>query len=781
MPVPDRIERLLAQSAVTGVDFVYVHPDQTTLDVHFLRDPATLDAPLVGDLTPGQVLIDSVEGDAEPPHVAVDGVAWATVDGDDVLRLTVPAPGDFARYHLTLDDPRLDPYYNGVVFRFQAACPQDVDCAPVDPACPDEPFDIDLDTTARDFWSFRRALLDYASLAYPKWEDRLEADVGVMLVEVMSALGDEMAYYQDRVAREGYLATATQRRSVRRHARLVDYTVHDGRAASTWIDVTANAAGVLPAGYDVSALSDSGRAVPFEVGTGLRDVLDGTTYAVDAARNALAPHLWDEDDTCLPAGATELFIRGHHAATLPLDDTTGDLPPGRWVLLRTDPTDAGVEARRVPVRLTRVEESSDPLLSDPVTGSDITLLGWDEPLPWALDLTTLTVRGNLVPATAGRTETVRFSIGDPVDPSDHGPAVERAGPGDAVTYRFSLPGTDVEELAWLGDDLRTAMPEVALREVTLVGNAWVGGDDWEWRRSLLGRYSSQSYDRHFTLEDGTWRRIVGYERAGAIVEHVDYASGAGFTVRFGDGVFGAIPSEGTVFEAQYRVGEGTASNVAADTVTLFDPSAAFVEAVTNPLAVTSGEAPEPLDTVRQLAPEAFRAVTYRAVRAEDYAEAAERLPWVQRAGSSFRWTGSWLSVFTTPDPVGAPTLDDDRRRELGHQLDRFRQAGREAFARAAPLRRPGRGGDRLRRPRRLPGRGPGAGPCGARRAAGDARAGRLLRCRPVHVRRPARPLAARSDGPRHPGRSCRRGRPSPPARVLRLAAVHRRHARRRRG
>ena len=45
-----------------------------------------------------------------------------------------------------------------------------------------------------------------------------------------------------------------------------------------------------------------------------------------------------------------------------------------------------------------------------------------------------------------------------------------------------------------------------------------------------------------------------------------------------------------------------------------------------------------------VAPEAFRAVTYRAVRPEDYAEAAERLPWVQRAGATFRWTGSWLTA-----------------------------------------------------------------------------------------------------------------------------------------
>ena len=42
-------------------------------------------------------------------------------------------------------------------------------------------------------------------------------------------------------------------------------------------------------------------------------------------------------------------------------------------------------------------------------------------------------------------------------------------------------------------------------------------------------------------------------------------------------------------------------------------------------------------------------MTYRAVVPADYEAAAETLPWVQRAGTAFRWTGSWLTVFTTPD------------------------------------------------------------------------------------------------------------------------------------
>ena len=219
-----------------------------------------------------------------------------------------------------------------------------------------------------------------------------------------------------------------------------------------------------------------------------------------------------------------------------------------------------------------------------------------------------------------------------------------------------------------------------LAEVTFDGVNWVEQTPaWKWRRSLLGVSSSKPSDRHFTLEDGTWDRVVGYWRSGQEIVHLDYASNEGFTIRFGDGEFGMAPAENTIFQVTYRLGNGRAGNVPADTITQFDPTYDFIEAVTNPLAADGGQDPETPTEVRQLAPEAFRSLTYRAVRPEDYAEAAERLPWVQRAGAKLRWTGSWLTLFATPDPLGAVTISAEQRIELTEQLDRFRQAGREAY------------------------------------------------------------------------------------------------------
>jgi hypothetical protein len=72
-------------------------------------------------------------------------------------------------------------------------------------------------------------------------------------------------------------------------------------------------------------------------------------------------------------------------------------------------------------------------------------------------------------------------------------------------------------------------------------------------------------------------------------------------------------------------------------------------------------------------------VQYRAVTPGDYENAAETLPWVLRAGTVFRWTGSWLTVFTTADPEGAEQITLPEQIELINLLNRYRLAGYESY------------------------------------------------------------------------------------------------------
>jgi hypothetical protein len=676
MAVPERLVELRKQNLVTGIDFVYVHPNQTTLDVYFL----TLTVPLVNNLPQSAIRIYSPSGGERLPVVPVQSIQWTTINGRDVLRIETTMPGDFSRYRLHINDARVDRFFNDVDFSFKANCESDLDCKPPPHDCPPEAsVDFPVDYTARDFWSFRQALLDFASQRYPRWQDRLEADVGVMLAEVMSAMGDEFAYYQDRIAREAYLETATERRSLRRHASLVDYHIHDGFGASTWLDFVVNAAGTIPAG---TAVTDPSERVRFEVGRGLAEsfVIPPATpkpYPVDPVRNVLFPHQWDEDDVCLPVGATELFINELHQADLPLDDTPPGKPPGRWVLLVTRPTNPAVKARAWMVRLIAVEDTNDPVLPP----HQITRLQWEpeQATPFELDLTVLEIHGNLLPATAGHTQVRRFTIGASTDAVDRPSAIERQGPDASIAYLFSLPDSDTSALVFLGATPELAAPEIRLTAVTLSANVWtvVPNGEWTWRRELLGTNSALPTSTVFRLDDGFWRRVVGYQRLGTEVVHRDYATGLGKTIRFGDGEFGQMPTDNTIFQVTYRLGGGSTDNVTAGTLTRC--TLPNVQSVTNPLPATGGSDPETPQQIRQLAPEAFRALTFRAVRPEDYAEAVERLPWVQRAGASFRWTGSWLTAFATPDPRGAFTVTPAQRLEAMQQLERFRQAGRPAY------------------------------------------------------------------------------------------------------
>jgi len=125
--------------------------------------------------------------------------------------------------------------------------------------------------------------------------------------------------------------------------------------------------------------------------------------------------------------------------------------------------------------------------------------------------------------------------------------------------------------------------------------------------------------------------------------------------------------------------------VAAEAIQNIDPSAtAFLNSVRNPFEVTNGADAETALHIQRMAPQRFRAEQFRAVRPEDYQAAAETLPWVLKAGTSFRWTGSWLTVFTTVDPkAGASrgaSVTEAQQQTLIDLLNRRRLAGYESYA-----------------------------------------------------------------------------------------------------
>ncbi len=677
----DRLSALLSSSAtLNGIDFVeIVTSDQTTLRVHFLNAVLMQGA--------GAVTAVTITGGETVPTVAVNRTDW-TLDTNTpqrpLLTLTVPAPGDFSFYTLTLTSSKLDEYFSHVTFSFKAKCPSDLDCEPPPLECPPLPSGAPpIDYLAKDFLSFRKALSDFSALRYPEWQERSEADFGVMFMEALSGLADDLSYTQDRIAGEATLDTATQRRSIVRHAQLVDYEPRPAVASSVILQFDVSALTTqIPSGLLVSAQIPEAAPIYFETGT----LVDPNTGSLNQASFPANPlwnrksngnpgiqsYWWDDSQRCLRAGATEMWVQQHnlrfYLGQQLLIDTKGD-------------TTADPHIREF-VTIARFDEQGDPLfgLDGAAPPAPLTHIVFAAATQFDHDLTQTTLAGNLVPATQGRRITAEaFAIETPPVANPQMPlAIVRTGPNDtpddpSLQYLYTLQNTP---LTWLPQSDPTAPPLPEL----LLGQGSTDQAPWTWRRNLI---EAEPFENSFTIDPAKFSPTARDFNSAPIQ---DYDGDAGGTIRFGDSVFGGIPASGDVLQVTYRVGGGAIGNVAADSIVKVEPGGpSWITAVTNPFAASGGEDEEADQRVRRLAPQAFRAVQYRAVRSEDYVAAAETLPWVLRAGSVFRWTGSWLTVFTTADPRGSETIPVAEHIELIDLLNRYRMAGYESVRTRAAL------------------------------------------------------------------------------------------------
>lgn len=735
MALIDRLSALCDQTAFTGIDFIQVVEPlvQDRLRVFFVVEPTQLDAPMIPAASLTDPLAGSPIGSAGPGVTAtlnvtitsqesgavveIDSLEWLVVvapAGNRVaLEIVVSSPGDFSLHRLHIDDARVDPFFNDTEFSFKQGCPSVFDCRTDCSPAAIESQDYPVDYLARDFWSFRRALLDFAAERYPGWSEPLEADEAVMLMEIMAALGDEFAYTQDRYARETTLPNATQRRSRSALARLVDYLPEPGLAAETELAIWVRA-GVGGETCDIGArawaLPEGREPIPFSA-----------TAEVwhHEAWNEIPLHCPDSDVACLPAGATEAYL-------LTSAPTVAQLPPGspltpqqfwqgRRMILASRPADPSEPQRALAVTLTSVEATTDSLAPTPGVATPVAKITWDTPTPWPMPLAETSALLNIVTVIAGEEISERFRIGADNAASTRHPGltptelghllalprtVEREGPheqdreGRGRILRYGLRNTEQRGLGWIKPAEASGLSNMAVRLPLLELNEVLpplydpdpGGAAWSFTRDLA---TADLDSTEFTLEEGMWRKVVTYQTPTAgDIEFQDYAGDEGWTIRFGDGAFGRPPEDGTVLEAVYFSAPGSAANLSPTSVIhlnapanaapglLFD----YAEAVTNPLQITSGSDEEAAENIRINAPEAYRALPLRAVRPEDFSDILERIDWVQRANATVRWTGSWASYFIAADPTGGFALSNTQLQQLDAEIDCIRQATRDARA-----------------------------------------------------------------------------------------------------
>lgn len=673
MPLPtpvcsDEARRAMvaASVALNGIDYLEVSRDQRTLRVAMLHPMPAAAYGLPGD--PSRI---SVEGGVRIKNIRVTDVRRAT---DTVLEVDVDQPGDFSPYILVIGSAAFDPAYDRVRFGFKSGCPNRFDCKPRHD-CPPEAFDEPvIDYMAKDYASFRRALLDFITVRKPDWRERNEADVGIAILETLAYAGDHLSYYQDAVANEPYLATARQRTSVRRHARLVDYRMHDGASARTWIHfgLVGGASGSLDAGARILTKLDVRLGplfppFPAELPVVIADDAEAAAQAVfetlhrvtlSDLLNRVGIHAWGNRACCLPRGVTSVEL---------LTDLTPVLSVGAYLLfeeLKGPKTGLAADAdrsHRQVVRLTSVETTVDPLL-----GTVLTRVAWDaaDALRFPMCLSVLLpdgtyvddvsiARGNIALADHGRIRgddypgvpglgtrgisvglrSFRFAL-------EHGPLSQR------VALDPKRPASAAESI-----DPSTATPEV--RAMAIRVPPMPPETDWLPTPDLL---AGGPFDHRFQVE----------------TDNQGVAS-----LRFGDNVYGQAPQEGSYIHVTYRTGVGTAGNIGSDALAhVTNPSTpGLVALVRNPLPAWGGADPEPIERVKQLAPAAFHAEQFRAVTEDDYAKAAEKHPAVSHAVGRFRWTGSWLTVFINIDPLGTDVLTFELARSVRDWVTRYTLAG----------------------------------------------------------------------------------------------------------
>lgn len=706
---PHRRADILAHPTLNGIDFIEYDRrpgPQYVVVVHFIKplpDPPNSAPDGAYGLTIQPALV-SVEGGARVVGIMVVGVQKVA----DTLEISLSAEGDYSIYTLRIGWTRapapgqwipavanLDPATTVVSINFKAGCPVDVDCRDAAVCPPEQIVEPRIDYLAKDYASFRRLLIDLIPQLNPGWLERTPADMGIALVELLAYEGDQLSYFQDAVANEMFLETARQRVSAKRHARLVDYAMHDGRNAWTFVHVRARSAGVIPYGTVVLTRIVSplaGQSSPpglqlvaptasaFETDPALartrafETTFDLTTHVEN---NEIHVHTWGDQECCLPALTTAAYLFTLSPPAGPAQ--TASRPPlavGDFVLfeevmgpLTGAPADADPTHRRV-AKITSAEPSTDPVYADTLLNGKLRVLQpGDNPLPllrieWSeadgdafpmclssrppglpplLDVTI--ARGNMVAVDHGLTIDEQVPLLDPVDTRlqpfllrlAHGPMTLQAGTED--------------------DYLATTAPFVTASRTSLAGAPGGGGDAMMPAVRLLVDFpvvSNQSWTAAPTLLDS---------RPFDTNFVVDIGDDGVAVLRFGDGEYGREIDRATAIRALYRVGNGRAGNVGAESIfhiapppPLIAPAWPAIEAIRNPLPSHDGTEPETIEGVRQYAPAAFRAKQFRAVTEQDYVDALKGMPGVSASVASFRWTGSWYTVYVGVDPTDPADL-----------------------------------------------------------------------------------------------------------------------------
>ena len=209
----------------------------------------------------------------------------------------------------------------------------------------------------------RVASADYPELA--RLTTREKSDPAIALLDAWAILGDVLTFYQERIANEGYLRTALERRSILELARLVGYALRPGVASTVYLAYTIEQ-GSVPVTIPVGTRSNS---IP---GPGEQMQAFETADPVEARFdwNTLPPRMTQPQtpDSILSNG---LFLKGANLRLNPEDPLLVDLGEG-LKLMRVARVDVDTANDRTTVWLrTPTSAAATAGLSTPQVANEI--------------------------------------------------------------------------------------------------------------------------------------------------------------------------------------------------------------------------------------------------------------------------------------------------------------------------------------------------------------------------------------------------------------------------
>jgi hypothetical protein len=199
-------------------------------------------------------------------------------------------------------------------------------------------------------------------------------DPAIAMLDAFAIVADVLSFYDERIANEGYLRTATERLSLLQLARAVGYELAPGVAASTYLSFTAdsrtvsaaaatpmNAATVdVPAGTPVQSIPVQGQMPQtFETSVDLQASAQANQLSLQLTKPAT-----------LDPSATQLVLQG----------TTTKLKPGDVLLMATADGGGNINAEPTVVRALSVIEDATNQVTTVALGPFVTETS-SSPLP----------------------------------------------------------------------------------------------------------------------------------------------------------------------------------------------------------------------------------------------------------------------------------------------------------------------------------------------------------------------------------------------------------------